>query len=214
MQIMKNFFQSILRLIILLLTLLVFRPKVYYSDKKKQRNRLKSPCIIVSNHIHHLDGPVIGSVFRKDKIHYLAAKDRFENKMLSWVMNQCRCIPIDRHDLDTQWIHQSLELLKIKKEPICIFPEGMHGKNGEILPFHSGVTTIAFLAKVPILMIYIDGPYQVIFGKRHRMMIGVPFELETPEKGLTADFIQSETEKLHTKMLGLQQEFYQKINNQ
>lgn len=210
---MKRFFIWLLRAFIVFLARFFFRPKVYYVDASVQKRRLKEPSLLVSNHINHLDGPVIGSVFAPAKIHYLAAKDRFENKSLARLMTLCRCIPIDRKDLDTSWIHNSLDILRNQKEPLCIFPEGRHGKNGEILPFHSGITTLAVLSNAPLLLIYIDGPYQFVFGKRLKMIIDVPMHLNPPTQGLTADYIQQESDRLRERMLFLQQELHRQLHS-
>ena len=57
---------------------LLLRPKPYFLDQEKQVDKLYEPSILVVNHTSHLDGPVVNTVFRKDRIHNLAAKDRFE----------------------------------------------------------------------------------------------------------------------------------------
>lgn len=209
---MKRFFSALLRGLILLLSWLFFRPKVYYKDKSIQKNKITQPTLVVSNHTCHMDGPVVGSIFWRDKIHYLAAKDRFESKPLAWLMRQCRCIPIDRRDLDTSWIHEACDIMRRSGEPLCIFPEGKHGKNGEILPFHSGVTTLAFIAKVPVLLIYVDNSYKFIFGKRAKVIIDTPKMITLPTTGLSADFVEKQTEALRQQMLELQQEFYRRTS--
>lgn len=133
----------------------------------------------------------------------MAAKDRFDNPKLAFLLRHTGCIPIDRQRLDTSWIHEAVGILKQQKEHIAIFPEGRHGHNGEILPFHAGITTIAALTQVPIVMVYIAGPYQFL-GARHRMIIDTPRHLDPPTQGMTADYIQAETDKLHARMVELQ----------
>lgn len=211
---MKEFPANILRGFILFLSWTLFRPKVYYKDKSIQKNKITQPILMVCNHTCHMDGPVIGSIFWKDKIHYLAAKDRFESKPLAWLMRQCRCIPIDRRDLDTSWIHGACNLLSTVKEPLCIFPEGRHGKNGEILPFHSGVTMLAFIARVPVLLVYIHHSYGFLFGKRAKVMVDIPRQITISPEGLSSDFVDHQTKELRNQMLELQQEFYRQTKIQ
>ena len=58
----------------------LLRPKVYYVEPPKHPYRLDEPSLLIINHTCHLDGPVVTTVFRKDRIHNLAAKDRFEQR--------------------------------------------------------------------------------------------------------------------------------------
>ncbi|MCQ2375645.1 MAG: 1-acyl-sn-glycerol-3-phosphate acyltransferase [Salinivirgaceae bacterium] len=182
---------------------ILYHPRAHFANSEI-KNGLPMPCIIVSNHQSHVDGAMIGSFFGKQKIHYLAAKDRFEqSKMLGWLLRSCGCLAIDRKRLDTTWIHESLMLLN-NKESICIFPEGAHGKNGEILPFHSGVSMLAFMARVPIVMVYIGKKAN---NKQIHIVFDAPFNIQLPPTGLNAETIDNETDKLRKRMLELQKQF-------
>ena len=106
---------------------LLLRPKPYFLEEEKQADKLHEPSILVINHTSHLDGPVVNTVFRKDRIHNLAAKDRFEQRGFGFFLRHTRCIPIDRQNPDLSWIHGSLRVLHEEKENVAIFPEGAHG---------------------------------------------------------------------------------------
>lgn len=207
-QFFTNVFDWILKLLIYILVHLFFRPKLEYVNKTTKKKIFSEPTIIVSNHIWHLDGIVIGTKFLFTKICHMAAKDRFADKKQAFFFKHMNCIPIDRQQLDTSWLYQAIDKLKNQKENVAIYPEGRHGKNGEILPFHSGITTIAALAQVPLVMIYIDGPYHWLFGRRLRLLISEPFTLDAPSNGINADYINEQTEKLHSKMLDLQEQMW------
>lgn len=207
---MTKILDKILRVIIIFLEHFSFRPKVYYVDKSLQKNYLTQPSIVVCNHINHLDGATLCTIFRKNTIHCLAAKDRFENKHLAFLLRHTGCIPIDRKSLDTSWIHQSVRLLKQERHNIAIFPEGRHSKTGEILPFHAGITAIAAFSQAPIVLVYINGPY-TFWRKRLKMIIAPPCYLKPATNGLTADYIQTETDSLREQMIQLQQNLHTQI---
>ena len=190
----------------------LLRPKVYYLDAEKQANKLHEPSILVINHTSHLDGPVVTTVFRKERIHNLAAKDRFEQRGLGFLLRYTRCIPIDRQNPDLSWIHESLRVLHQDKEHVAIFPEGAHGKYREQLPFHSGVVMLAALAGVPIVMIYVDGPHKIL-RKRSKLIVAPPFRLDPPTEGLNSDYINAQTDVLQHRMKELMGEFI-KIDEQ
>ena len=185
---------------------LLLRPKTYFLEVEKQADKLLEPSILVINHTSHLDGPIVNTVFRKDHIHSLAAKDRFEQKGFGFILRHTRCIPIDRQNPDLSWVHESLRVLHEESECVAIFPEGAHGTHRKQLPFHSGVVMLAALAQVPIVMIYIDGPCK-IFGKRAKLIVAPPFRLDPPIGGLNSEYIQEQTAILQNRMANLMNEF-------
>lgn len=185
---------------------LLLRPKPYFLDQEKQADKLHEPSILVVNHTSHLDGPVVNTVFRKDRIHNLAAKDRFEQPGFGFFLRHTRCIPIDRQNPDLSWIHESLRVLHEEKENVAIFPEGAHGTHRRQLPFHSGVIMLAALANVPIVMVYIDGPHKIL-RKRSKLIISPPYRLDPPVEGLNSDYVEHQTQVLQKRMSQLMEEF-------
>lgn len=188
---------------------LLLRPKPYFLEEEKQADKLHEPSILVVNHTSHLDGPVVNTVFRKDRIHNLAAKDRFEQPGFGFFLRHTRCIPIDRQNPDLSWIHESLRVLHEEKESVAIFPEGAHGTYRKQLPFHSGVVMLAALANVPIVMVYIDGPHKIL-RKRSKLIIAPPYRLDPPVKGLNSEYVEQQTQILQKRMSQLMEEFIQR----
>lgn len=184
---------------------ILLAPKAYFVDKDKQDTLIKEPSIIVCNHTSHLDGPFINTVLEKNDIWSLAAKDRFDQVFFGFFLRHTACIPIDREHPDTTWLHESLRILRNDRQNVAIYPEGRHGTYRKQLPFHSGVTTLAVLAQVPIVMVYVDGP--VRFFHRNSMIIAPPIRLEQPTGGLTTDYVEAQTEFLQGKMKELMEEF-------
>ena len=183
----------------------LLRPKVYCVDSSRQGNVISEPSIVVCNHTSHLDGPVVNTVFRKSRIHSLAAKDRFEQKGFGFFLRHTGCIPIDRKNADTSWVHQALKTLRQDKENVAIYPEGQHGQHRQQLPFHTGVTMLTALAQVPIVMVYIDGPHRLFH--RSKLIIAPPFRLDAPTSGINLDYIESQTRMLEKRMKELMEEF-------
>lgn len=188
---------------------LLLRPKPYFLEEEKQADKLHEPSILVINHTSHLDGPVVNTVFRKDRIHNLAAKDRFEQRGFGFFLRHTRCIPIDRQNPDLSWIHESLRVLHEEKDNVAIFPEGAHGTHRKQLPFHSGAVMLAALANVPIVMVYIDGPHKIL-RKRSKLIIAPPYRLDPPVEGLNSEYVEQQTQILQKRMLQLMEEFIQR----
>lgn len=187
---------------------LLLRPKVHYLDPARKDEILSEPSILVVNHTGHLDGGILNTALRKYPIHTLAAKDRFEQRGFGFLLRHSGCIPIDREHADTSWIHDSLEVLHKDREHVAIYPEGRHGEHRKQLPFHPGVTMLATIAKVPIVMVYQDGPAR--FFHRNHLLIAPPFRFEAA--GLDADTIQAQTKVLEDKMRELMNAYIEKYD--
>ena len=188
----------------------LLRPKLYYVEPPKHPHRLDSPSLLIINHTCHLDGPVVTTVFRENRIHNLAAKDRFEQRGFGFFLRHTHCIPIDRQNADLSWIHESIKTLQQDKESVAIFPEGRHGEHRKQLPFHPGATMLATVSQAPLVMVYIDGPIK-IFGPRARLIVSPPFHLAPPTKGMNSDYINEQTEVLQQKMKDLMEELLKRI---
>jgi 1-acyl-sn-glycerol-3-phosphate acyltransferase len=189
----------------------LLRPKVYFENPENRVKKLQEPCVVVVNHTSHLDGPVLNTVFRRNRMHSLAAKDRFYQKGFGFFLRHTGCIPIDRQSPDLTWVHQSLDVLHKQHENIVIYPEGRHGSHRQQLPFHSGVVMLAALAQVPIVMVYIDGPHYVA-RKRSKLIVSEPFRLTAPTAGINEDYVNAQTEFLQEKMKSLM-ELFIKMND-
>ncbi len=183
----------------------LLRPRVYYLDPERKDEVLSEPSILVCNHTGHLDGGVINTAFLPQRIHTLAAKDRFEQRGFGFFLRHTGCIPIDRQHADTSWIHDSLKTLHNDHEHVAIYPEGRHGEHRRQLPFHPGVTMLTTMANVPLVLVYLDGP--VRFFRRNKIMVAPPFRLEPPTEGMTSEYITKQTHLLEEKMKDLMDAF-------
>ncbi|MBR0287075.1 MAG: 1-acyl-sn-glycerol-3-phosphate acyltransferase [Bacteroidales bacterium] len=188
----------------------LLRPKVYYVEPPKHLHKLDEPSLLIINHTSHLDGPVVTTVFRKDRIHNLAAKDRFEQRGFGFFLRHTRCIPIDRKHGDLTWINESLKTLQQDKESVAIFPEGRHGEHRKQLRFQKGAAMLAAVSKVPIVMVYIDGPIKIL-GPRARLIVSPPFHLNPPSQKVYSHYIKEQTEVLQQKMKALMEELMKRM---
>ena len=184
----------------------LYHPVVHYEGEEWGKDGTDFPAIIIANHTGHLDGPVMSSALGiYERLHCLAAKDRFDDKWFGFWLRHTNCIPIDRENPNISWIHDSMRLLKADKECVAIFPEGRHGRRREQLPFHSGVTLLAVMAGEPVILVYIDGPLR-IFHSSH-IMVGKPFRVRDSEEGISPEFVKEQTELFQNGMKDLMNEY-------
>lgn len=65
---------------------------------------------------------------------------------------------------------------------------------------------LAALANVPIVMVYVDGPYKIL-GKRAKLIVAPPYRLPLPTEGMNSEYIKDMTKILQGRMTALMNEF-------
>ena len=61
----------------------------------KEYANIDGPVIIACNHRNAID-PAFHVIASDRMIHYMAKKECFDNKLVSWFFKDMRCIPVDR----------------------------------------------------------------------------------------------------------------------
>lgn len=207
----NGIFVIIVRFLIRMFCVLFFRPKVFYTNKKVQKKRIGKPAVIICNHTYYIDAVLIGTLFFLDRIYSFAAKDLYTNIFKNWLMNSCRCIPLDRNEVDTKWMHKGVDVLR-KGYPVCIFPEGVSNYDRVMSEFKPSFLLLAIRTNSPIIPMCIDGPYDFIFGQRQRILIGEPIHVIVPEGGITREFLKAESEKYFNIVADMQKELRAKYH--
>lgn len=130
--------------------------------------------LVTPNHSFHYDSYVLIEAAHRvgTPFHFLTAWQVFamskwhEQKMLQWH----GCFSINREAADLAAFKTAVEILKSKREPLAIFPEGdIYHNNDRVTPFRDGAAAIAMSAakkaERPIVCIpcalkcfYIDDP--------------------------------------------------------
>ena len=198
--------QSFLRNFSRVLAYLAFIPKLYYEDESAKAAAFEKPSILIANHTFAFNGVVIGTLLKDEEICFLMAKDLFENRFLTDFYSAIGCIPIDRQNADTAWLHKSRENIRAGKH-ICIFPEGKVSKNNEIKEFKPGFIILAAVTGAPIVPMCIIGKRR-LFVTRQRLIVGKPFQLEKPSNGITKDYLDEQTQKYRNEVLRLKSLYY------
>lgn len=114
-----------------------------------------SRFMLVCNHRFFIDPLIFYYAMPWADLAFIAKKEAFRIPVVSQVMHEVLCLPIDR-DNDREalkTILKAIELLKQNKASIAVFPEGGTNRTGEmLLPFRNGAFKIAQKAQVPIVV--------------------------------------------------------------
>lgn len=158
---------------------LVYRPKVIYTDKSTKQV-LRSPCIIVCNHTSHKDGLLISRLLLKYNVFTFVARDWYDKPKLKPLFSSLNFLPINRNDMDTEWLDAGLGKLK-NGDPILIFPEGRTSKTGVMNEFHPGFLYIAKRANVPVIPMCLVCDYKPFH--RQKLVVSTPYTPDLTVKG-------------------------------
>lgn len=188
------------------LTYFAFRPKLFYENEALKETAFETPSILIANHTFAFNGAVIGTLLKNEEICFLMAKDLFENRLLTEFYSAIGCVPIDRQNTDTAWLHKSKEIINEGKH-ICIFPEGKVSKDDETKAFKPGFIILAAVTGVPIVPMCIIGKRR-FFITRQRLIVGKPMYIDKPEKGLTKDYLDTQTQRYRNEVLKLKNLYY------
>lgn len=132
------------------------------------------PCIIASNHIGYLDGPLLAA-FCPRVVHALTKKEMFEGRT-GWFLRRVGQIPLSRFDADPAAVKDCLKVLR-EDGVVGIYPEGTRG-DGAFRHVHTGVAYLALATGAPVVPL-------VMFGTREP---GGHTD-SVPAKGARFDFV-------------------------
>lgn len=152
--------------------------KLYYNPKiiGKENIPNEGAILIVGNHKHIYD-QCLTIISTKRYIRYMAKKEYFDNKKISWFFKFTGCISVDRSKKDPKAVKQAIETLN-KGGAVGLFPEGTRNKtNRLLLPFKYGAVSMASKTKALIVPFCITGVYK-FRSKNLTIIYGKPFAID------------------------------------
>lgn len=145
--------------------------------------------IIVANHINLTDPPILGVSLGRKTV-FMAKKEVFRSRFLSYFLRGCGVFPVHRGRLDRGAMRQASKVLT-EGLALIVFPEGSRSKNTQLQPAFPGSALIALRNGVPILPIGITGTEKIkgiawlLRRPRVILNIGHPFFLSPAGSKLT-----------------------------
>ncbi|MCI5879930.1 MAG: 1-acyl-sn-glycerol-3-phosphate acyltransferase [Bacillales bacterium] len=140
----------------------------------KEYANIDGPVIIACNHRNAID-PAFHVIASDRMIHYMAKKECFDNKLVSWFFKDMGCIPVDRKVKNELAKKEAIKLLN-EGLVLGIFPEGTRNRTSELLlPFKYGAVSLAFKTGAYIVPAGITGKYK--FRGKIKVKYGKPFKV-------------------------------------
>ncbi|MEP0827943.1 MAG: lysophospholipid acyltransferase family protein [Candidatus Zixiibacteriota bacterium] len=161
-------------ILVRMLARLIFRIKIYGSDKVPSEGAF----ILASNHISYYDPPLVGS-FVKREVHFLAKRELFRNKLFGKLISSLNAHPLNRQGFDKKALELAERLLR-EGSGLIIFPEGTRAKQGKFLAPRPGIGMIAINSGAPVVPVYIHGAnrlWRCFIGKEKLAIVyGAPMD--------------------------------------
>jgi len=198
------------RRVLIILTYLLYCPKVIYTDKAALKfRRVAEPTVLTCNHLRGCDGAVISVIFYRSRIHSLAARKWYRKWYLKPLLVCGYSIPIAPSS--TSWLKEAVRAMR-GGDSVLIFPEGMAVSGGEAMrPFKPGFLKLAELGNAPVLPIYMEGCYNRPFLKHLRLVVGSPYRPDPiGENEHPHDYQKRQSALLYAKTKELQEILHQR----
>ena len=178
-------FYDVVRVMVRMLLLLFTDWQV----RGRENTPSEGAVIVVANHINLTDPPILGVSLGRKTV-FMAKKEIFRSRFLSYFLRGCGVFPVHRGRLDREAMRQASKVLT-KGLALIVFPEGSRSKNTQLQPAFPGSALIALRNDVPILPVGIAGTEKIRgiawLLRRPRVIvnIGHPFFLAPAGSKLT-----------------------------
>ena len=117
------------------------------------------PVILVSNHLHLIDPPMLQASSRR-LLHPMAKRELFETPLIGWVFWAMGAFPVRRFSADIGALRAGRNILR-NGEIVLMFPEGTRSNDARLHPALPGAAMVALLAGGPIIPVAITGTEQI-----------------------------------------------------
>lgn len=98
------------------------------------------PLLLVTNHVSYLDIIILGSAF---PIRFTPKKEIESWPLVGWICKLCDAVFVDRRRDKVGEVGNELRSSLAHGEVVCLFPEATTGDGIHLLPFKSGLFSIA-----------------------------------------------------------------------
>jgi 1-acyl-sn-glycerol-3-phosphate acyltransferase len=191
--------RGMIRLILRLLARLEIEGQEHIPDQ--------GPYILLTNHLHWLDPPVISVAYPHRP--YLFAAEKWERHwILGPFLTSLDAIYVNRGEVDRKALRQALDVLK-SGGVLGMAPEGTRSKTGGMQRGRSGAAYIAYRAGVKLLPVAATGQEKVFPSFRRfrratvRVVYGPLFEPPTVDGKVGAAQAQAFTEEIMYRLAAL-----------
>lgn len=158
-------------------------------------------AILCANHFSAHDPLYVASCIPLARpVHFLAKKELFEHQPLKAFVTWLGAIPVDRGHADLSAIRAAMKVVR-DGEVLGIFPQGTRSPDNSPTPMLNGASMIALRGGVPVIPVYVDGPYR--WFRKIDVRIGAPIDLSSFGKRCDSSTLDAVTKQIESSVWGL-----------
>jgi len=178
-----------------------------------ERVPAQGPMILVTNHVHIFEIPVIYARLQPRPVHGLVLAARWKNPVVAWGLNACGTIPLERGGMNLDAMRRALDALKAG-DFLIIAPEGTRSHEAGLQSGHQGIVPLALKSGAPLLPVgYFGGErYKENLGRLRRtdfhLVVGTPFRLVSCGNPLTREVRQQMVDEVMYRLAAILPEAY------
>ena len=168
----------------------------------------RGPLIIVANHVHILEIPLLYACLQPRPVTGLVWAARWNNRLLRWLLDVMVTIPLRRGEADLGAVRVALERLK-SGDIVVIDPEGTRSGTGCLQKAHPGVVLLALHSGAPLLPVvhygsegYRDNARRLRRSDFH-IVVGQPFKLDAHGEKVTRQVRRQMVDEVMYQMAAL-----------
>ena len=196
---MKEILRKIIKFILKLLVIIVYRPKIVGAENIEEGK----PALICPNHVHALDSVAI-VLMNKRTIRVLAKESLFKNPALRFLAYVFGVYPVKQGNKSMESMKVSLKLLK-NNELLLIFPEGTRNGMAKGVRAKDGAIKLAAKSKAPIIPVGVQGSFKPF--TKVKINIGKPMNYDlTKEEINDKEKLRELTDSLMNEIVKLRDE--------
>lgn len=122
------------------------------------------------------------------RLHIMAKKELFCNKVFDWVLRKLGAFPVDRGEGDIEAVKTALKAIK-SGDNLLIFPEGTRVEHEGALPAKGGVAVIGIRSGAQFVPVYVEGNKRLF--RRTRIIFGQAYRPEATSRRPSPEEVQA-----------------------
>ena len=149
---------------------------VMYRIHRQDMDRIpdQGPVLLVCNHVSYVDALVIAGSCRRP-VRFVMDHQIFKTPVLSFIFRTAGAVPIAPRRESPEIYEAAFEKIADylrRGEVVCLFPEGMLTRDGEMNQFRPGVERILSETPVPVVPMSLSGLWGSMFSRIRRGALG------------------------------------------
>lgn len=158
--------------------------------------------IMCANHVHWRDPLYLAVRMPVRRYTYLAKAELYQNPVARLILGKKGLggIPINRGHSDLNAVRQALKVVA-DGHGLGIFPQGTRSRDNTPTPMLNGTSMIAVRAGVPVIPVYLDGPYRLFHHVD--VTVGKPIDISDLGRKYDAETLSEVTRRIESAIWGL-----------